>query len=295
MTASNIPKHYRRLSTLWFYGQFLAWIEIVRREVQVIDVGDVRRTAQLQRHLFDVVDIMATDSIADARFRVFRADQRAIGEAMVTERSTGERRRSDSMGYADFVQRFEGDRAFARWFLSLDNDIQALMAGTAPGARLALTQRTLIDLIDFIDPEWIRFPDANERGKLPAPARIVDRKRRRPPTEAARFRFEGDPFAVLRSWAKEHGCHASEDRREARAILPRRLSRRRHEVVLVTSPPWVELHVVAAGRQLGDDPIAEDTQPSVSLSVRELDALNSLLGRFDRPTLPRRNRRLPLA
>jgi hypothetical protein len=96
MTASRISEPYRRFSTLWFYGQFLAWIEIVRREVQVIDVGDVRRTARLQRHLFDVLDIMATDGIADASFRVFRADQRAIGEAVVTERSTGEHRRSDS-------------------------------------------------------------------------------------------------------------------------------------------------------------------------------------------------------
>jgi len=197
MTASRIPEPYRRFSTLWFYGQFLAWIEIVRREVQVIDVGDVRRTARLQRHLFDVVDIMATDGIADASFRVFRADQRAIGEAMVTERSAGEHRRSDSMGYAEFVQRFEADRAFARWFSGLDSDIDALMKGGVPGARLTLTQRALIDLIDFVDPDWIRFPDANERGRLPAPAGIVDRKRSRPQTQAARFRFKSDPLPIL--------------------------------------------------------------------------------------------------
>jgi hypothetical protein len=171
MTASRISEPYRRFSTLWFYGQFLAWIEIVRREVQVIDVGDVRRTARLQRHLFDVVDIMATDGIADASFRVFRADQRAIGEAMVTERSTGEHRRSDSMGYACSASR---------------------PTGRSPDGSPAL-----IDLIDFVDPDWIRFPDANERGRLPAPAGIVDRTRSRPKTQAARFRFQSDPLPIL--------------------------------------------------------------------------------------------------
>jgi hypothetical protein len=263
--------------------------------VQVIDVGDVRRTAQLQRHLFDVVDIMATDSIADASFRVFRADQRAVGEAMVIERSTGERRRSDSMGYADFVQRFEAEPTFARWFSGLDNDIHALMDGAPPGTRLVLTQRPLIDLIDFVDPDWIRFPDANERGKLPTPAGIIDRKRRRPRTEAARFRFESDPLPILDAWAQEHGLHTSQDPKEARVVLHRRLGRPGCEVVLVSSPPWVELHVVATGRDVSEDHEIGDRPGSITLSTKEQDALNGLLRRFDRPMLPRTKRHLPLA
>ena len=285
LTASSIPEPYRRMSTLWLYGQFLAWIEIVRREVQVIDFGDVRRTAELQRHLFDVVDIVASDSIPDAGFRIFRADQRAIGEGMVTERSTGELRRSDSLGYAEFVHRMETDPAFARWFAGLDGDITALVNGKSLGTRVVLTQRALVDLINFLDPDWIRFPDPNERGKLPLPSGVMDRKRTRPPTEVARFRYETDPVPLLASWANERGLRLERcGKSGARVALGRGWRTRRRDVLLLSSPPWVELHVVPHGHDLGHD---RSSGPGRSvLSRTQIDALNSLLHRFDRPTLP---------
>jgi hypothetical protein len=292
MIASGIPALYRGFSTLWFYGQLLAWIEIVRREVQVIDVGDVRRTAQLQRRLFDVVDIMATDSIPDRGFRILRADQRAIGEAMVTERSTDEHPRSDSIGYAEFMQRMAGDITFARWFTSLATDIEVLMNGGSPGPRLALTQRALIDLIDFIDPDWIRFPDANERGKLPAPQSIVDHKRRRPPTEVARFRFEQDPLPIFSGWARNHANQPRQDLpRQTRVRLSRPFGRTGHDVVMVTSPPWVELHIIATGHPLAENVEAGRRSTSRGLSPKEIDVLNQLLTSFDRPKLPHTFRR----
>lgn len=129
---------------------------------------------------------------------------------MVTERSNGELRPTDSLGYAEFVQRMEADRPFAQWFAALDENITALINGGSPGPRLALTQRTLIDLIDFIDPDWIRFPDPNERGKLPVPPSTVDRKRTRRPTEVARFRYETDPPLPLAAWANERGLRVIE-------------------------------------------------------------------------------------
>jgi hypothetical protein len=46
MTGSGTPEEHRRFSTLWLFGQFLGWVEIVRREVQVINYGDIRRTAE---------------------------------------------------------------------------------------------------------------------------------------------------------------------------------------------------------------------------------------------------------
>jgi hypothetical protein len=295
LTASNIPEPYRRLSTLWFYGQFLAWVEIIRREVQVIDFGDVQRTAQLQRQLFDVVDIVASDSIPDAQFRVFRANQRAIGESMVTERTTGEHLRSDSLGYAEFVQRMEADPAFARWFDGLDRNITALVNGGSPGVRLVLTQRALIDLINFIDPNWIRFPDPNERGKLSPPSDVLDRKRTRPTTEVARFRYETDPLPTLAAWAHDNGLRTvgQDIPGRARVSLPRGLRLRRFDVVLGSSPPWVELHVVPRGQKVRSDRGRLTGRRPLALSPRQADVLNSLLRRFDRPTLPYRGRRPP--
>jgi hypothetical protein len=57
---------------------------------------------------------------------------------------------------------------------------------------------------------WIRFPDPNERGKLPLPSGVIDRKRARPPTEVARFRYETDPLPQLASWARERGLRSVE-------------------------------------------------------------------------------------
>src|SRR6478672_1384241 len=188
MTDSRTTKHYRRLSTLWLFGQFLGWIEIVRREVQVINFGDVRRTAELQRHLFDVADILSSGGLDDPQFRLLRADQRAVGELMVVERGIGDERRSDSMGYAEFTRRIDEEPGFAQWFNPLEETIKQLFAGCAVDHRAILIQRALIDLIDFFDPDYVRFPDLNERGRLPLPPGRTDRKRLRPQSEVARFR-----------------------------------------------------------------------------------------------------------
>jgi hypothetical protein len=133
LTSPDTPDDYRRLSTLWLLGQFLGWLEIVRREVQVIEYGDIHKTAELQRHIFDVVDILSTNSIDDPTLRVFRAEQRAIGELMVTERIFGDSRHSDVLGYAAFVERLETDAAFVRWFSRWSDDLEALMKGRQVG------------------------------------------------------------------------------------------------------------------------------------------------------------------
>jgi hypothetical protein len=114
VTSLSIPEDYRRLSTAWLFGQFLAWTEIVRRETQGMDYGDVRRTARLQRCLFNVSDILASNTIPDRAFRIFRAEQRAIGELMVIYRTAGNEKRRDSMGYAEFVAKFTDDDPFSQ-------------------------------------------------------------------------------------------------------------------------------------------------------------------------------------
>jgi hypothetical protein len=296
MSGSDTPDEYRRQSTLWLLGQFLGWLEIVRREVQVIDYGDVRRTAELQRHLFDVADILSSNAVEDPALRVFRGEQRAIGELMVTDRTSGDLRHSDSLGYAAFMQRMETDTAFARWFSRWNNDLDELIQGKQVGARLILTQRALIDLIDFFDPEQVHFPDPNERGKIPLPAGYKDRKRLRPPTEVARFRFQADPFVVVNGWADEYGLSAKRDDNLARVGLPRILIRPR-QLVISHTEPWVEIHVVPRGGRVKDDGrFANEGNTTArrtrwGLTAKQTEVLNALLRRFDRPVVPQNRRR----
>lgn len=164
---------YAEASTLWLLGQYLAWVEVLRREVQLLDLGDLRRTASLQNALFAVSSAFASDSIPIRDFVVLRANQRAIGELMVVERTIDQQVRSDCMGYAEFVNRLR-DKAFADWFADLRHDLASFARGKGSRLRLIYLQRTLIDLVDLLDGDRIRFPDPNGRGKIPLPAGATD-------------------------------------------------------------------------------------------------------------------------
>lgn len=287
VTSQFISDEYRRMSTLWLFGQFLAWVEIVRREIQVIDYGDVHRTAELQRHLFDVIDILSSNTIADKTFRIFRAEQRAIGELMVIERTNADLLRGDSMGYAEFVHRMETDKAFARWFAPLDSSMEQLGQGGGVGERAVLIQRALIDLIDFFDPTQIRFPDLNERGKVPMPLGVEDRKRLRPISEIARFRYSTDPYKVMGSWSKAHDLKLALNGNEARVGLPSRPFRAAYDLVAIKAGPWVELHVVRRSQSIGNQNTDERSEKHAALSALQLRVVNKLLQDLDRPNLVR--------
>jgi hypothetical protein len=47
-TPNSLSDAYRRsyaeTSTLWLISQYLGWVEILRREVQFLDLGDIRKT-----------------------------------------------------------------------------------------------------------------------------------------------------------------------------------------------------------------------------------------------------------
>ncbi|MGH3784318.1 MAG: hypothetical protein ACRDRO_27780 [Pseudonocardiaceae bacterium] len=285
VTSQRIPDEYRRMSTLWLFGQFLAWVEIVRREIQVIDYGDVRRTTELQRHLFDVIDILSSSTITDETLRMFRAEQRAVGELMVIDRTNAGLLRSDSMGYAEFLHRMETDSSFARWFTPLLSGMEQLGQGGGAGDRATLTQRALIDLIDFFDPAHIRFPDINERSKVPIPLGTTDRKRLRPVSEIARFRYSTDPHTVIESWRKTHNLDLALNENEARVGLPSRPLQAAYDLMAVKAGPWLELHVVRRSQSISNQTIDESSNKVSALSVLQLKVVNELLRAFDRPNL----------
>lgn len=251
------------MSTLWLFGQFLAWVEIVRREIQVIDYGDVRRTAELQRHLFDVIDILSSNTITDKTFRILRAEQRAVGELMVIDRTNADLVRSDSMGYAEFLHRVETDNSFARWFAPLLSSMAQLGQGGRARDRAALIQRALIDLIDFFDPAHIRFPDV-KRGKVPIPPGITDRKRFRPISEIVRFRYSTDPYTIIESWCKTHNLDLTLNEKEARVRLPSRPLQAAYDLIAVKAGPCMELHVVRRSRSISNRNTDESSNKSLS-------------------------------
>jgi hypothetical protein len=77
-------REYAVRNTVFVLAEYLGWVEILRREVQFLDLGDVERNRQLVECLERVSDILGTDQrITDPGFRLFRGQQRALGELMI--------------------------------------------------------------------------------------------------------------------------------------------------------------------------------------------------------------------
>ena len=157
---------YLRLNTLFLFAEFLGWLEIIRREIQFLDLGAVRETKVLSRALQGVqYEISETYKHSD-EFYLYRGQQRAIGELMLVraEGPTTSGLRYECMGYAAFAAAQENP-AFANWFTRLGHAISQLPQSRPE--RLVLVQRALIDLIDLLDPGRDRFESGRDR--LPQP------------------------------------------------------------------------------------------------------------------------------
>jgi hypothetical protein len=147
-------------NTTFLVAQYFAWTEIVRRDIQYIDLGldeQTRRLAQLQD---DIYSSFQTDRFPRV-FRVFAGEQRAIGERMIREGPRG----LDCIGYATFLDHVaKGDD---RLIEALRSDVRSLSAHLpAARPRLVALQNALIDLLAFLDPDFVRF-SRERRSKVP--------------------------------------------------------------------------------------------------------------------------------
>jgi hypothetical protein len=160
-SADPQEQQYARVSTLYRVGDFFGWTEILRRDLQFLDLGDNQRTRELAGCLAEVSLVFSdtTQRHRDGAFHLFRDEQRAIGELML-EPMAGDLRRHQCIGFATFTARLEEDDAFARWFQRLSGETAAL-ADPAPGQldRLVSIQHALIEVIRFLDPTACASPE----------------------------------------------------------------------------------------------------------------------------------------
>jgi hypothetical protein len=154
------------------FAQYFCWVEIIRRESQFIDPrnDETNRAVALG---IEAVNHTFADSIdiQERCFRLFRGEQRALGEVMLVpiEASRSGTPRWECLGYASFVQSLEGEQ-MARWFRTLREDIGEVSRDVANrDGRLRLIQRQLMDIIDILDPHARRVPPWL-RKRLEAPS-----------------------------------------------------------------------------------------------------------------------------
>lgn len=147
-------------NSLYLVAQYLAWTEIVRNEVQFIELGRAsvtRRLAEVQDRIYDIWQ----NPRYGTGFRLFAGEQRAIGEAMTLPREEGG---SGCLGYGAFLDRQKELRFLAGLRADLE-DIVTRQAQLRP--RLVALQQALIDLLACLDPGYQRFPKSG-RSKLAA-------------------------------------------------------------------------------------------------------------------------------
>lgn len=68
-----------------------------------------------------------------------------------------------SIGYAQFCERLQKDPEFAKWFRSLVESVKGTPDGGRAERRLVALQHGLIDLLDFLDPNFGRFSEHRRR------------------------------------------------------------------------------------------------------------------------------------
>jgi hypothetical protein len=131
----------------------LVWTEIIRREIQFIDLGEDEQTRQLARLQDDIYSLLQTDGFGRP-FRIFAGEQRAIGESMISDGVRG----LECVGYATFLDRLA---KFPDALLEpVREDVRNLSARLPEALpRLVALQNALIDLLAFLNPEFIRFPE----------------------------------------------------------------------------------------------------------------------------------------
>jgi hypothetical protein len=158
-------REYAIDNTLYVIAEYLGWVDIIRREIQFLDLGAEAANREWLGALEGVREILARDDI-DATLRIFRGEQRAIGEvATVAVEDPAGIRRHETIGYAEFVAR-RAQPDFNRWFEQLEGDL--LRLADQPGehvVRAAGLHDALIDALEIMDPDCRRFP-AERRARL---------------------------------------------------------------------------------------------------------------------------------
>ena len=156
LQGSEAEAEYARNSTLWFVGLYVCFEDILEREVQYLTFQGEERTRLLQRHIHDVRKAFATDKL-EPPFRVFRTNQKAIGEVVRTvERDAEGNDRTGCMGFSEFSTCMQ-DEGVNRWLNPLASDIQFIARNPA-FSRLQSIESALESLVLFVDDQGIRFP-----------------------------------------------------------------------------------------------------------------------------------------
>ncbi|MFE6338175.1 hypothetical protein ACFVOK_33955 [Streptomyces sp. NPDC057798] len=155
-----------RRSTVFVIAEYLGWVEILRRDVQFLDLGSSGSNRRVMTQLSEIAETFNRSPDRHDELRLFRIQQRAIGSVMI--HPDGEPGRRRCLDYAEFCERLDTDSRFAAWFTELLADVDAIGTDMSPAQqRLRSLQRQLVKLINLLDPDAVRFPQFHRQVHTP--------------------------------------------------------------------------------------------------------------------------------
>jgi hypothetical protein len=161
-------ERYARDYTIYTLAEYMCWAEIIRRDLRFLDLGGEAGNRELVRLLEATQGAISYEG-GSRPLRLFRGEQRAIGELMMTPVRDADSARFESLGYVAFCEKIDNDPTFQKWFRRLRDDVDAIVASDhSKQDRLITLQNDLIDLINFLDPKGARLP-MQYRRKLDGP------------------------------------------------------------------------------------------------------------------------------
>lgn len=142
-------------STVFNIAQYLCWTEIVRRDIQYIDIGTSKGVRDFQLLQIGITRAFATDAISSPILRLFAVEQQAVGEALRQLNAAG---KWECMGYGAFLKNFSpGADSLID---ALRNDVKSMRADTAVAAEQITTiHNALNKLLELLDPDAVSFPE----------------------------------------------------------------------------------------------------------------------------------------
>jgi hypothetical protein len=135
------------LSTLFRFGQYFGWTEIVRRDLNYLQFQESSETRAISALQAELAKTFATDRHGHD-FMLWVEEQRGIGEQMIAGDGAGIR----CMGYATFV---EEKQRFHQLFRRTDRDIREGRAHAS--ARLRDARALLRQLVRELDKEQLLY------------------------------------------------------------------------------------------------------------------------------------------
>ena len=158
INGTERSKNYVVNNTAFLIAQYFGWSEIIRQDGLFLDLGELDRTRKLNELQDTITHTWLRDDLGSA-LCIFRGNQRVIGEEMI-KREDG----SNCLTYGEFLKALGDDQK--TYLRSLNDDISVVIKNIdVIRSRLLMLQHTLVDLIDFLDPNFVRFPQ-NRRTKI---------------------------------------------------------------------------------------------------------------------------------